>query len=66
MSTSLDLPTIKGFDAIKESRKWKRDSWLRRKGMTFEEEQAYLQKVNAESLARRNERLRKNAALAVH
>jgi len=63
----MEPPTIKGFDAIKESRKWKQAAARRCADMTREEYLAYLQKIHEESLAYRRKLLkRKPAALAVH
>jgi len=54
------------FDAVTESRKWKRASWLRLNATTREEQDAHLQKVVDQLAARRRELLRHKHALAVH
>jgi len=38
------MPSIPGFDAVKEARKWKHAVWLEMRDMTFEEKKAYLAK----------------------
>ena len=40
-----DLPIIEGFDAVKESRQWKRDVWLETRDMTSEERVAHYKKL---------------------
>ena len=67
MNISLDCPPIKGFDAIKESRRCKRIVGRRLDAMTIEERVTYLRKSVKELYAKsRRERGRKQAALVGH
>ena len=57
------MPAMPGFDAVKESRKWKRASALRLAKMTPAQQDAHFAKLRKEHAARRAALLRGKRAL---
>ena len=59
-----NLPIIEGFDAVKESRQWKREVWLELQAMTREERRASSKQLLDWYEVEREAFLKREAALA--